>query len=67
MTHETKAILTRSINMFLEASDKDKEEMVAMVQNNLKAHYNALNTIGLGLDENKVVAGEIFLRIFNKK
>ena len=41
--------------------------MVSMVQNNLKTHYNALNAIGMGLDNNKVVAGEIFLRIFNKK
>ena len=67
MTYETKSILTRSINVFLSSSEKDKVEMVSMVQNNLKTHYNALNTIGMGLDNNKVVAGEIFLRIFNKK
>ena len=66
MTHETKSILTRSINVFLSSSEKDKAEMVSVVQNNLKTHYNALKTIGIGLDNNKVVASEIFLRIFNK-
>ena len=67
MTHETKSILTQSINVFLSSSDKDKQEMVSMVQNNLKTHYNALKTIGMGYDTNMVQAGEIFLRIFNKK
>lgn len=67
MTHETKQILRRSIDVFLSSPEKDKVEMVSEVQNNLKLHYNALKTIGMGLDNNKVVAGEIFLRIFNKK
>ena len=67
MTHETKQILTRSINVFLSSSEKDKAEMVSVVQNNLKTHYNALKTIGMGYDTNMVQAGEIFLRIFNKK
>ena len=67
MTHETKQILTRSINVFLSSSEKDKAEMVSEVQNNLKTHYNALKTIGMGYDTNMVQAGEIFLRIFNKK
>ena len=67
MTHETKSILTQSINVFLSSSEKDKAEMVSVVQNNLKTHYNALKTIGMGYDTNMVQAGEIFLRIFNKK
>ena len=66
MTHETKSILTHSINVFLSSSEKDKAEMVSVVQNNLKTHYNALKTIGMGYDTNMVQAGEIFLRIFNK-
>lgn len=66
MTPTTKTILREGINTFLASTNEEKERLIAKVQNNLKVHYNGLKTIGVGLEKDKVVAGEIFLRIFNK-
>ena len=66
MTTQAKVILKDAINIY-EASPSDKKkELIQSVQNNLKIHYASLNSIGIGLDEDKVTAGKIFLRIFNK-
>jgi hypothetical protein len=65
MTQEAKNILRRSINVFLQFTDKEKEIYIESVANNLNIHYNALNSIGIGYSLDTVQAGQIFLRIFN--
>ena len=65
MTQEAKNILRRSINVFLQSTDKEKEIYIESVANNLNIHYNALNLIGAGYSLDTVQAGQIFLRIFN--
>ena len=64
MTPRTKEILKDAINIYNAVPSDKKEELIQTVQNNLKVHYNGLNNIGIGLDEDKVLAGAIFLRIF---
>ena len=64
MTPRTKEILKDAINIYNAVPSDKKEELVQTVQNNLKVHYNGLNNIGIGLYEDKVLAGEIFIRIF---
>ena len=66
MTPRTKYILKDAINVFKAVSSYEKQNLIATIQNNLNIHYNGLETIGIGLDEDKVKAGEIFLRIFKK-
>lgn len=66
MTPRTKYILQDAIAVFKAVPSDKKEELIQTVQNNLSIHYNSLKTIGMGLDGDKVVAGEIFLRIFKK-
>lgn len=67
MTPRTKYILKDAINVFKAVSSEEKIKLIATVQNNLNVHYNGLETIGVGLDEDKVKAGEIFLRIFKRQ
>ena len=64
MTPETKAILKQSINEFLAYTDEERENKVSFIENKVKEHYTALNTIGVGYKESMVRAGEIFLRIY---
>lgn len=64
MNIRTKEILKDVINIYNAIPNDKKEELVVTVQNNLKVHYNGLNNIGIGLDEDKVLAGEVFLRIY---
>lgn len=64
MTPRTKEILKDAINIYNAVPSDKKEELIQTVQNNLKVHYNGLNNIGIGLDEDKVLAGEMFIRIF---
>lgn len=64
MTPRTKEILKDAINIYNAVPNDKKEELIQTVQNNLKVHYNGLNNIGIGLDEDKVLAGEMFIRIF---
>ena len=66
MTTRAKEILKDGINIYKAIPSDKKQELIQTVQNNLKVHYNGLNTIGMGLDEDKVVAGKVFLRIFNR-
>ena len=66
MTPRTKYILKDAINVFKAVYSEEKIKLIATVQNNLNVHYNGLETIGVGLDEDKVKAGEIFLRIFKR-
>lgn len=66
MTPRTKYILKDAINVFKAVSSYEKINLISTVQNNLNVHYNGLETIGIGLDKDKVKAGEIFLRIFKK-
>lgn len=66
MTPRTKYILKDAINVFKAVSSEEKINLISTVQNNLNVHYNGLETIGIRLDEDKVKAGEIFLRIFKK-
>lgn len=66
MTTRAKEILKDAIHIYNAVPSDKKEELVVTVQNNLKVHYNGLNNIGIGLDEDKVLAGEVFLRIFNR-
>ena len=63
MTPRAKTILKDALNIYKAISSDKKQELISTVQNNLKTHYNGLKTIGMGLDRDKVVAGEIFLRI----
>ena len=64
MTPRTKEILKDAINIYNAVPSDKKEELIQTVQNNLKVHYNGLNNIGIGLDEDKARAGAIFLRVF---
>lgn len=64
MTQRTKEILKDAIHIYNAVPSDKKEELIQTVQNNLKVHYNGLNSIGIGLDEDKVLAGEMFLRIY---
>ena len=66
MTPRTKEILKDAINIYNAVPSDKKEELIQTVQDNLKVHYNGLNTIGMGLYEDKVRAGEIFLKIFKR-
>lgn len=66
MTPRAKYILKDAIHIFNAIPSDKKEELIQIVEKNLSIHYNGLKTIGIGLDKDKVVAGEIFLRIFNK-
>jgi hypothetical protein len=66
MTPRAKEILRQSISVYKGKSELDKEVLVSMVKDNLSIHYDSFAAIGMGLDEDKVRAGEIFLRIFNK-
>lgn len=66
MTPRTKHILLEAINIFKASPSEKKKEHIQTIQNNLKVHYNGLKSIGMGLDDDMVKAGEIFLRIFNK-
>lgn len=65
MTAETKAILKRSINEFLSVSEQERENMVQHVRKELQRHKRGLDSIGMGLANDYVVAGEIFLRIYD--
>ena len=67
MTAETKAILKRSINEFLSVSEQERENMVQHVRKELQRHKKGLNLIGMGLANDYVVAGEIFLRLYDIK
>lgn len=64
MTTRAKEILKEGINLYSAVPNYSKAGMIETVKANLKVHYNGLNTIGMGLEADKVVAGEIFLRIF---
>jgi hypothetical protein len=64
MTPRAKEILKDAINIYNAIPSDKKQELIATVQNNLKVHYDGLNNIGMGFDEDKVRAGEIWLRIF---
>lgn len=66
MTTRTKEILKDAIHIYNAVPSDKKQELIQTIQNNLKVHYDSLNSIGIGLDEDKVVAGKVFLRIFNK-
>ena len=66
MNQETKSLLKRSINHFLSVSEQEKENCITQVKNNLEVHKKGLNRIGFGYAENNVIAGQIFLKIFNK-
>jgi hypothetical protein len=65
MTIRTKNILREAINIYTAIPIEKKEELIETVKSNLSIHYNGLNTIGMGLEKDKVRAAEIFLRIFN--
>lgn len=65
MTAETKTILKRSINEFLSVSEQERENMVQHVRKELQRHKRGLDSIGMGLSNDYVVAGEIFLRIYD--
>lgn len=65
MTAETKAILKRSINEFLSVSEQERDNMVLHVRKEVQRHRKGLNSIGMGLVNDYVVAGEIFLRIYD--
>lgn len=66
MTTRAKEILKDGINIYKAIPSDKKQELIQTVQNNLKVHYDSLNSIGIGLDEDKIVAGKVFLRIFKK-
>lgn len=66
MAPRVKEILRQSISVYKGKSELDKEVLVSMVKSNLSIHYDSFAVIGMGLDEDKVRAGEIFLRIYNK-
>ena len=64
MTLRTKEILKDAINIYNAVPSDKKEELIQSVQNNLKVHYNGLNNVGIGLDEDKVLSAKLFLRIY---
>lgn len=65
MNTRTKEILRTSINSY--NTLPDKQGSVDIVKENLILHYHSLDTIGIGLDADKVRAGEIFLRLVKNK
>lgn len=67
MTLQTKYILKEAINIFLASTSEEKERLTYQVETNLSIHYNGLNNLGMGLEKDKVRAGEIFIRIFGEK
>lgn len=66
MTPRTKYILKEAIDIFSASTDDEKDNLISQVQSNLKAHHNSLKSIGFGCSQDTVMAGKIFLRIFNK-
>lgn len=66
MTTRVKEILKEAIHIYNAIPIDGKVLLIDRVKSNLSMHYNGVKTIGIGLDIDKVQAGEIFLRIFNK-
>lgn len=66
MTDKTKGILCNSIAQYLEASRFQRLIMIRQVEESLKKHDNALESIGMGYEADVVRAGRIFMRIFGK-
>lgn len=64
MTSRTKEILRECL--FIYHVTPNKQPLIDKVKENLSIHYNSIKNIGVGLDDDKVRAGEIFLRIYNK-
>lgn len=62
MNTRTKSILKASLNEFACTTKNKQKNMVHHVQKSLKVHTNGLNSIGMGLDEDRVQASKIFLR-----
>lgn len=63
MNARTKAILERSLNDMKGKTQAEKEEMVSIVIEQLTLNKKGIDTIGIGLDEDMVQAGKIFLRL----
>lgn len=66
MTFRAKIILSKSLEQFNGQNEQTKYNSIKFIVNQLERHYNSIKAIGVGLDSDKVTAGEIFLRI-NKK
>ena len=64
MTAKTKQYLLNSIPDFKEFSATKQKEVIEDIEKHIKCHYEAINNIGIGYNEDQVKAGEIFLRIF---
>lgn len=66
MTPQTKQYLLNSIPDFKTFPATKKKEVIEGIENHIKCHYEALNSIGVGYNVDQVEAGKIFLRIFKK-
>jgi hypothetical protein len=63
MTPKTKAVLHRSLEAFKQADQDNQDSMVIQVIQQLDRHRKGLESIGIGLDPEMVLAGRLFLRI----
>lgn len=66
MTPRAKEILKDALYIYKALPPSNRELLIDKVKQNLSIHYDSVAAIGIGLDEDKVRAGEIFLRIYNK-
>lgn len=66
MNTRTKTILKTSITEYKKAGILNQAKLLNHVKSELKRHGDAVQSIGIGLDEDMVTAAKIFLRIYNR-
>ena len=62
LSDRAKWYLDNSLNEYNNASDSRKKEMIEIVKGNIESDIRGKATIGMGLDEDIVAAGEEFLK-----
>jgi hypothetical protein len=62
MTYTAKALARNSVNEFLQANDKQRNEMLYHVKLMLVIHNDAMQSIRIGFADRYVIAGELFIR-----
>jgi hypothetical protein len=67
LSERAQGILDSSLESFERQSEKQKLTSIKMVENNLESNKKGIDTIGMGLDEDKVAAGEEFIKIVKSK
>lgn len=65
MTHETKALLLRTIAEYEQMGDEQKSTAKNSIKKNLETHEKSLEAIGMGYADAFVNGAKIFLRIYD--